>query len=76
MLRRLCQRGIFQNAGGIVSARMSRQEFYALQSEKFVEETFGGSLPRFLAAFTSRKKLTDKEIEELRRLIDEKRGEL
>ena len=54
---------------------MNKQEFAALQSEKFVEETFAGSLPQFLAAFTMRKKLSESEIEELQRLIDEKRGE-
>jgi predicted transcriptional regulator len=74
MLRRLCERGIFQNKDGIVSSLMSKQEFNALQSEKFVEETFGGSLPQFLAAFTRRKKLSEKEIEELRKLIGENRG--
>ena len=72
MLRRLCDRGIFQNRGGIVSSLMSRKEFAALQSEKFVEETFDGSLPKFLAAFTMRKKLSEDEIIELRRLIDER----
>lgn len=75
MLRRLCERGIFQNKGGIVSSLFNRQEFYALQSEKFVEETFDGSLPQFLAAFTLRKRLSPKEINELQKLIDEKRGE-
>lgn len=75
MLRRLCERGIFQNKGGIVSSLMSKREFNALQSEKFVEETFEGSLPQFIAAFTLRKKLSEKEINELQRLIDEKRGE-
>jgi len=53
---------------------MTRQEFAALQSEKFVEETFDGSLPKFLAAFTMRKKLSEEEIDELQRLINEKRG--
>lgn len=75
MLRRLIDRGIFQNKDGMVSSLLSRQEFSALQSEKFVEETFGGSLPQFLAAFTMRKKLSDIEINELQKLIDEKRGE-
>ena len=74
MLRRLCERGIFQNNGGTVSSLMSRQEFHALQSEKFVDETFAGSLPQFLAAFTLRKRLSEKEINELQKLIDEKRG--
>lgn len=75
MLRRLCDRGIFQNKDGIVSSLMTKQEFNAFQSEKFVEDTFDGSLPQFLAAFTMRKKLSESEIRELQRLIDEKRGE-
>ncbi|MGI6562424.1 MAG: BlaI/MecI/CopY family transcriptional regulator [Clostridia bacterium] len=75
MLRRLCDRGIFRNREGTVSSLMSRQEFAALQSEKFVEETFDGSLPKFLAAFTMRKKLSEEEINELLRLINEKRGD-
>ena len=74
MLRRLCERGIFQNTNGVVSSLMSKQEFNALQSEKFVEETFDGSLPRFLAAFTLRKKLSGKENDELQKLIDGNRG--
>jgi predicted transcriptional regulator len=76
MLRRLCDRGIFQNRDSTVSSLMTKQEFAALQSEKFVEETFDGSLPRFLAAFTLRKKLSEEEIDELKRLIDKKRGDL
>lgn len=74
MLRRLCQRNIFQNKDGIVSAVLSKQEFTALQSEKFIEETFDGSLPQFLVAFTTRKKLTAKEISELEELIRQNRG--
>lgn len=73
VLRRLCGRGIFQNQNGSVTALLSRQEFYALQSEQFVEESFGGSLPQFLAAFTARKKLTDSEIAELEKLIHQNR---
>ena len=73
MLRRLCERGIFQNEGGTVRALMSREELAALQSEKFVEETFGGSLPKFLVAFTMRNKLSEQELEQLQRLIDESR---
>ena len=70
VLRRLCQRGIFQNEDGIVTALISREEFYAMQSERFVEETFCGSLPSFLAAFTRRRSLSAAEIEEIRKLID------
>lgn len=74
ILRRICERGIFQNKDGTVTSLISKQEFHALQSEKFVEETFDGSLPQFLTAFTTRKKLSEKEIEELQRFIDESRG--
>ena len=71
VLKRLCERGIFQNQGGIVTSLISRQDFYAVQCEKFVEETFSGSLPAFLAAFTTRKKLSEEEIAELQALIDQ-----
>ena len=73
VLKRLCERGIFQNQGGIVTSLISRQDFYAVQSEKFVEETFSGSLPAVLAAFTTRKKLSEEEIAELQALIDQSR---
>lgn len=74
VLRRLCERGIFQNQDGTVTSLMSKGDFYAAQSEKFVAETFSGSLPAFLAAFTTRKKLSDAEIKELQELIDRNRG--
>lgn len=74
ILHRVCDRELFQNQGGIVTSLVSKEEFLAGQSEKFVEDTFHGSLPKFLAAFTKRKKLSDKEIEELQRIIDENRG--
>lgn len=74
ILRRLCERGIFQNQKGTVTSLISRQEFYARQSEQFVEESFGGSLPSFLAAFASRKKLSQQEVRQLQKIIDEHRG--
>jgi BlaI family penicillinase repressor len=74
MLRRLCMRKIFKNNNGVVSSVITRQEFQALQSEQFVKDTFNGSLPQFLAAFTLRKKLSEKEINELQKLIDENRS--
>ena len=73
VLKRLCERGIFQNRDGTVTSLISKQDFYAVQSEKFVEETFSGSLPAFLAAFTSRKKLSEAEIHELQELINQNR---
>lgn len=75
VLRRLCDKGIFRNEKGQVTSLISRQDFYSVQSEKFVEDTFGGSLPAFLAAFTKRKKLTREEIEELRKMVNEYGGE-
>lgn len=70
VLKKLCERGIFQNNDGVVTSLLTRDEFNAVQSEKFVEDTFEGSLPAFLAAFTSRKQLSKEEVEEIRRLID------
>ena len=71
VLKRLCDKGIFQNNGGTVTALISKADFYALQSEKFVEETFDGSLPAFLAAFTTRKSLSAEEVAQLRRIVAE-----
>ena len=74
VLHRLCGKGLFQNNSGLVTSLISRQAFYARHSKKDVDETFAGSLPAFLAAFTSEKKLTAEEITEIRELID-KAGE-
>ena len=73
VLRKLCDRGIFQNQDGIVTSLISRQDFHARQSEQIVNETFDGSLPAFVAAFTRRQTLSDQDIAELQRLIDQHR---
>ena len=70
VLKRLCDRGIFRLQDKTVTVLISREEFYGMRSEQFVDETFGGSLPAFIAAFGSRKKLSDAEVEELKTLID------
>lgn len=70
VLKRLCNKGIFKNEHGTVTSRISKNDFFSAQSEKFVNDTFGGSLPAFLAAFSSRKNLTSEEIDCLRRMID------
>ena len=70
VLKKLGEKGLFQLQDGIVTALLSREEYYAAQSEKFVEETFEGSLPAFLAAFTKRKQLSAKEVAEIRAMID------
>lgn len=74
VLKRLCERGIFQNQNGIVTSLISKDEFFARHSEQYVQETFGGSLPAFMAAFGTRKKLTDAEIDEMKILIENMRG--
>lgn len=70
MLKRLEKKGIFQNEAGTVTALVEREDYYARESRQFVNDTFGGSLPRFLTAFTRREKLTSEEIAELRQLIE------
>ena len=69
VLRKLCERGLFQNKDGIVYSSISQEDFYARQSEQFVEETFHGSLPAFFAAFTSHKRLSAAEIAQLETMI-------
>ena len=70
VLKRLCDKGIFRSEKGSVQALLSREDYYAMQSERFVETTFRGSLPAFLAAFTSRKNLSVEEVEQIRHMID------
>lgn len=73
VLKRLCERGLFALDSGTVTALVSREEFYARQSREYVQEAFDGSLPAFVAAFSRSRRLDDKEIEALQRLIDESR---
>ena len=73
MLKRLCQRGIFQNNNGTVIVLLSKETFHGKQSEQFVEDTFGGSLPAFIAAFVRRRHISDEEADEIQKLIDESR---
>lgn len=70
VLKKLCDRGIFKNERSVVTSLISKEDFYALQSEKFVEDAFEGSLPAFLAAFTKRKSLSQAEIEEIKEMIE------
>ena len=71
VLRRLIDKGLFKNENGLVTAVISREEFYSRQSRQYVEDSFAGSLPAFIAAFTQNSKLTQEEAEEIRRMIDE-----
>ena len=73
VLRRLCEKGLFHNDGGTVTVLVSREEYEKQQSNAFVAENYGGSLPRFLAAFSAGKKLSQEEVDALQALIDENR---
>jgi len=74
VLKKLCQREIFAMQNSIITVLITRDEFHALQSEKFVDEIFEGSLPAFLAAFTSRKKLSQAEVDEIKQMVDSFQG--
>lgn len=70
VLRKLCEKGLFQNVNGVVTSVISREDFYSAKSEQFVEDTFEGSLPAFIASYISHKKLTAKEAEEIQEIIN------
>lgn len=70
VLKRLCDKGLFVNDSGTVKAKLSREEFYSAQSERFLQEGFNGSLPAFLAAFSVRKPLSREDVQALRKLVD------
>lgn len=70
VLKKLCDKGIFRNDDAVVTARISREQFYGRQSQRYVMETFG-TLPQFLTAFFQEKKLSRQETEELKRYIDQ-----
>ncbi|WP_312649900.1 BlaI/MecI/CopY family transcriptional regulator [Aminipila sp.] len=71
VLKKLCEKGIFQNENATVTSCFKKEEFYAKQSRYFVEDFFGGSLPKFLTAFIGGNKLSSKQAEALKKLIDE-----
>jgi len=74
ILKRLCERGIFQNDHGTVASLISKDTFGSIQSEKIIDENFNGSLPAFVAAFAKRRNLSEEEITELKELIEKMGG--
>ena len=70
VLRKLCEKGLFENTDGLVKAKITREQFYSAQSEQFVEESFSGSLPAFIAAFTAHKPLSPAEADEILKMIE------
>lgn len=75
VIRKLCAKGVFVNNNGVVTSLISREQFYSLQSKQFVETSFNGSLPAFIAAFTKSKRLSPEEIAEIRKMIDDAQEE-
>lgn len=70
ILKRICERGLFVNNNGIVESKVSKDVFLSKQTEKFLDETFDGSLPKFMAAFVAQNKLSEKEIAEIQEILD------
>ena len=70
VLKKLCERGIFEMTNKTVTVLVPKEEFRAIRSQQFVNENFQGSLPAFIAAFTTRQNLSREELCELKKLID------
>ena len=70
VIRRLSERGVVKNENAIVSALISKEEAQAREINELLEEKFQGSLPAFIAAFTRRRDISDKELDEVQRMID------
>lgn len=75
MLRRLCEKGIFKNENGQVKALLTKDDLAAKKGEELINESYGGSLPRFIAAFAERKALGASELDEIQKMIDTYRKE-
>lgn len=70
VIKKLSERGFIKNEDAIVTALVSKEECQAVESEYFMERTFEGSLPGFVAAFLGGKTISEKEAEEIKKLID------
>ncbi len=73
VIKRLSERGVLRNENTVVTSLVSKDEVQTSEIEEMVEKTFEGSLPAFLAAFAKSKKLTKKEIDAIRQMINEYR---
>lgn len=77
VIKRLSERGVLKNENTIVSSLVSKDEVQASEINEMVEKTFEGSLPAFIAAFTKHQKISEKEIDEVQKMIDRyRKGEL
>ena len=71
VVKRLCERGILKNEEGVVTSIYTKEQIQYSESRQFLDKTFEGSLPGFMAAFLKGKKISEKEIKELRQMLDE-----
>lgn len=70
VIKKLCERGFIKNENALVTVLVAKEDCQAVETDYFVERTFGGSLPSFLAAFLNSRKLSDAEAEEIKKMID------
>ncbi len=70
VIKRLAERGVLKNEKAVVTSLVSKDEIQASEIDELVEKTFEGSLPAFIAAFTKHKRLSEKEVQEIRQMID------
>ena len=70
VIKRLSERGVLKNENSVVTTLVSKEEVQCAESREFIDRTFGGSLPGFIAAFTGSKQLSAEEADEIRRMID------
>ena len=70
VIRRLSERGVIKNENTIVSSLISKEEAQSSRLEEMLEETFEGSMPAFIAAFSKSKKLSKSEVDQLQAMID------
>ena len=75
VIKRLAQRGVLVNEDTVVRSLVSKDDVQAAEIDEMMEKKFEGSLPAFLAAFTRHRKMTDREIDQVQRMIDEYRKE-
>jgi len=71
VLKKLSDRGILQNKDAVVTALVKREDVQKYESNAVIEKSFDGSLPKFLASFLDERKITEKEAEELKQIIEE-----
>ncbi len=70
VIRKLVEKGVLQNNKGVVTSKISREDFYSMQSKQFVQNRFSGSLPAFIAAFTQGAKISEEEAKEILKMIE------